>query len=55
MFKMTDFMGMVLQGFFMGVGSASGLWFYEWWVKPRLEKAKAHASSVGDLFKKKDT
>ena len=43
---MVDYLGFVFQGFFMGVGTATGLWFYESWLKPKIDKARKSAHKL---------
>jgi len=48
---MTDFIGFVVQGFFTGIGTTSGLWFYEKYVRPKLDKGHEQVQKVTNILR----
>jgi hypothetical protein len=47
--NMTDYMAFIVQGLFTGIGTATGLWVYDKYVKPKLEKGHEHIQKIGKI------
>jgi len=48
---MADYVQMIINSFFTGLGSASGIYGYEKWIKPRMEKVHKKVNKLKKKFK----
>lgn len=48
---MTDYLGYAVQGLFMGVGTATALWIFEKYFKPKLELGHQHIELIHKIIK----
>jgi hypothetical protein len=47
----TDYIGFIVQGLFTGIGTATGLWTYEKYIKPKLDKGHEQIEKI--VYKQK--